>query len=188
MSPDNIINGVINFPLAYYLIHKLVVAVKYASLSESEYKRFQSSKSPYCQKYRRQMELVSGWLRRDSLVLDFAMSAAIAGVGLKPSCRLRARIGPPLASLTKLPENMKLWFKFLGIEEIFDLKAHLIKGSSNRGSSIGSSSNVFQDKDGTYVPLFDLCVAIVRRTDEQEFFFNKVDKACIILACKNIDN
>jgi hypothetical protein len=191
VSKDRVLVGAMNFPLIYYLLHKVVVAAKYACLSRSEYERFKSSKRPHAQRYRKQMELVSGWLRRDPLVLDFEISAAFARQGLSSSSNMKVKIGPSmeLGPVEPVSENMKLWSNFLAGDSqgsAYPLPAFVPSSDSsmpsNRNQSLSKQSVIVSDKNGSYVSVQDLCTAIVKRSDERDYYFTFFDRGCLLLA------
>lgn len=191
LSIDQVLVGAIIFPLIFYVLHKIVVATKYACLSKSEYERFQSSKRPHAQRYRKQMELVSGWLRRDPLVLDFEIGAAFARQGLSTSSNLKVKIGPSMENtFMDMPENMKLWLDFFGNDfsgSSLRLPAFDPRSMSSMQSNAKQMrlSAITSDKNGSYVSVQDLCTAVVKRSDELEYYYTIFDRGCLLLAGMN---
>ncbi len=79
-----ILAGAFLIPLIYFIQHKLIVALKYASLSDTEYLRFMTCKDyKITQIYQSQMQLIAAWLNREENVLEFELGAAAARVGAK---------------------------------------------------------------------------------------------------------
>jgi hypothetical protein len=71
-------------PLACVFVHRLVVAIKYASLSPSEYARYMSVPVTLHEHYSKQLELLQSWdeIRNDKLV-HFELQCAAARIGLE---------------------------------------------------------------------------------------------------------
>lgn len=184
LSTDSYINGGLYFPLLYYILHKVVVATKYACLSRSEYRRFMTSPTRFSSRYRKQMELISGWLFRDPLVLDFEVGAAIARCGLRPTSRLSVRIGPrqnkSKSSISSISErNLRIWLRYLQASKADDSESDSFH---NKGRS---AVNLTQDISGTYVSIFDVCTAIIKRCDQKEYFYSQFTKLLYILSIVN---
>jgi hypothetical protein len=73
-TDEYILSGALWMPIIYFVQHKLIVALKYASLSDTEYKRFMSCKDfTTCSIYQSQMQLLAAWLDRDETVLEFEL-------------------------------------------------------------------------------------------------------------------
>ena len=71
-------------PLILFTQHRLTIAIKYATLSETEYQRFVQCKDyDLCKVYQRQIQLLTGWMDRLETVLDFELGVAAARVGAR---------------------------------------------------------------------------------------------------------
>jgi low affinity Fe/Cu permease len=76
--------GAVFIPLIYYLQHRLLIAMKYGSMSTTEYKKFMKCKDKeICSNYRGQVELMSGWMMFHPDVIHFELAAASARIGAR---------------------------------------------------------------------------------------------------------
>ncbi len=77
-----IIDGAMWIPLIFYFQHRVTIAIKYASLSATEYCRFMNCTNRHqSQIYQLQMQLFTGWMLLDDNVLYYELSAASARIG-----------------------------------------------------------------------------------------------------------
>ena len=66
------------------LQHKLMIALKYSSLSETEYARFQATTDEQrARRYLHQLDMLSGWSARDEGIILFELGCAAARIGAK---------------------------------------------------------------------------------------------------------
>lgn len=66
---QQVLSGAFWIPLLYFVQHKLTVALKYATLSNDEYLKFQNcTDNRLCDLYNQQMQLLSSWYNRDEKV------------------------------------------------------------------------------------------------------------------------
>ena len=71
-------------PFIMLLLHRISVATKHASLSPSEYIRFQTCSYEVAKKYNKQMELLSSWdIFRDMDIVYFNLQVSATRVGLQ---------------------------------------------------------------------------------------------------------
>jgi hypothetical protein len=76
--------GALFIPLIYFLQHRLVIAMKYGSMSTTEYKKFMTCKDQdVCVGYRDQVQLGSGWMVFHPDVIHFELAAASARIGAR---------------------------------------------------------------------------------------------------------
>lgn len=181
---DPLVNGLWLLPVLYHLLHKIVVAVKYGCLSKSEYERFQKSSKRIGIRYRKQMELVSGWLMRDPIVRDFEIAAAIARVGLRPVYSILIRLNHSPSSLFSkiLSENMRNWRSFLSVA--MTTGNHDENQSAPSNSSFEDNSDYVKKNDGTYVNIFDVCTAIIKNSDNNDYGRSLFQKVIVVLSGK----
>lgn len=107
------------FPAMFFLVHRVTVAFKYASMSPTEYERFMSCKDPdLISSYISQLQLLSGWLTMDNLVLTFELSSASARLGAKIN-EIYFRIGSNLQDPMIL-SHFRHWNAFLRGHERID--------------------------------------------------------------------
>ncbi len=80
----NVVSGMPFIPMTFMVLHRLTVALKYATMNESEYTRFMSCKD-FIQAsiYQGQMQLLSSWnVSRTDLLLRYELEAACARTGM----------------------------------------------------------------------------------------------------------
>jgi hypothetical protein len=80
----HIVNGAIEIPLLLFLVHKILVAVRYASLSKVEYQRIMQADGELGKKYVAQTELITGWMLRAPGVAEFHIlsSSLLLGINI----------------------------------------------------------------------------------------------------------
>lgn len=72
-----VLQGAIWVPLLFFLQHRMTVALKYATLSVSEYRKFQNCRDlEISSKYASQMELLQNWTTRDEELINFELGCA----------------------------------------------------------------------------------------------------------------
>eukprot|EP01033_Poteriospumella_lacustris_P017408 gene17407-12444_t len=72
-----VLQGAIWVPLLFFLQHRLTVALKYATLSVSEYRKYKNCKDmEIASKYASQMELLQNWTTRDEELINFELGCA----------------------------------------------------------------------------------------------------------------
>jgi hypothetical protein len=166
-----VMSGSIWIPLIYFLQHKLVVALKYASLSPSEYQRYMSVHDiKTLQIYQKQLQLVYAWLFRDESVLEFELAAAALRVGIKIS-----DVHFILPNPTKNPSaksQIHYWHAYLRGRDLVDLSINETIGLEKR------------PLDGKYqISVYDFCMVIIRRCDASEFTGQRLCNDIIYLFC-----
>ncbi len=83
-SDQNLTGGSLWIPIMYFISHRLILSLKYGSLSPTEYKRFNACKNVELSKnYIIQMQIITGWTFIDQAVLHFELGAAAARIGVK---------------------------------------------------------------------------------------------------------
>ena len=75
-------NGALWVPFLFFVLQRNQIAVKYACLSDVEYKKFMNADYDTAVIYNKQMMLVSGWLYRPDNVIDFEISSAALRSGV----------------------------------------------------------------------------------------------------------
>lgn len=151
-----VLSGALWIPLIYFVQHKLVVALKYASLSTSEYLRFMNCVDPSITDiYRDQMQLIAAWLSRDEAVLEFEIGAAAIRVGSKLS-DIFFSLPNPQKSISNRSQH-SYWHAFLRGREFVDF-------------GITDTDGLEKTTDGRYrVSVFSMITALVRRCDSRNF-------------------
>lgn len=87
MSPDDLSHGVY-VPLAYFVLHRLMIALKYASMSQEEYERavpprpLREGELDTVIAYNTQAQLITGLLGQNKELMEFQLAAAAAELGL----------------------------------------------------------------------------------------------------------
>jgi hypothetical protein len=78
----DILAGACLIPVIYFVQHKLIIAVKYSSLTSSEYQRLMTCDDDKLYSiYSYQLQLISGWLNRDETIINFEVNAACIRIG-----------------------------------------------------------------------------------------------------------
>ena len=177
LSPDDIIFGAWIWPLLYYLLHKVVIATKYACLSKTEYHRFQTASKRHGPRYRKQMELLSSWVKFDPMVRDFEVGAAMARIGLRPAYSILIRLNHLVSntSYASQSENMKHWYEYLmiGAKDCHSKESnqeYVATKTSETSSHVGRNveeANLIRNECGVFVSVRDICSAIIMKADSQ---------------------
>jgi len=124
LDPSNlrVLVGALWFPLIYFVQHKLVVAVKYASLSETEYCRLihVPNRKLYLL-YQNQLQLITGWLNRDDVIIEFELNAACVRIG-QTLCKIYFIIPYPdnVVQCSKL-NQIRHWIALLRGRKMIDI-------------------------------------------------------------------
>ena len=137
-------------PLVYFLQHRLVIAMKYGSLSKTEYRKFMNCKDKeLCINYRDQMQLGSAWMNLHSDVVHFELAAASARIGARINdiylCIDNPNICPGALN------QLRVWNAFLRGHDVIDF------------NSI-PCQQLRQNCDGAYrLCVYDLCEGIAMK-------------------------
>lgn len=82
-SDLDVLGGAVWVPLLYFCLQRLMIGLKYASLSDSEYQRLMSADAATSLKYQMQLQLLSSWVSRGIRpLMRYEIAAASARVGL----------------------------------------------------------------------------------------------------------
>jgi hypothetical protein len=112
------------FPFLSYCAHRLVVSLKYATLSPTEYQRFCDCKDKALSvSYLNQMMLFGGWAQLIPLVLYFEVAAASANINDNISKIFLIIRSETLCESTR--SQLLYWNAFLQGQEIIDIEAKL---------------------------------------------------------------
>lgn len=146
------VRGAFIVPLIFFLQHRMTVGLKYASLSTTEYEKFQNEQDPQrSETFLLQMQLLGGWASRDPLLLQFELGCAAARIGAKIN-EISITIRDPTASAAALNEFAN-WNAFLQRQPTVKL-------------SDKPASELIQHDDGSYsLSVYDLTKAIIRKAD-----------------------
>lgn len=193
---SEILSGALFFPVIYFIQHKLIVAVKYASLSTTEYYRIMNCKEEkLVDHYQSQLQLISGWLYRKDTVIEFELNAASVRIGTKIS-NVYFIIPDPKKAMNQ--EKSKLsqyrhWIALLRGLMYIDVRAkptseleyvEIIKKRPTNIPSPTTSPQITRPKeekndkneikqppqiDDAYyrISVYDLCLTLIRRCDER---------------------
>ena len=86
--------GGLYVPIFLYLIHRCMIALKYATLSNSEYRRYQTCPSgDILDEYVNQAHLATGWALKNPVVIEFEIASAAARAGV-PIDKLKFNLSP----------------------------------------------------------------------------------------------
>mmetsp|Transcript_18139 Transcript_18139/g.40981 ORF Transcript_18139/g.40981 Transcript_18139/m.40981 type:complete len:613 (-) Transcript_18139:399-2237(-) len=160
-----ITSGGVWVPLIYFIQHKLTVALKYASLSNTEYQKFQQNKSlPLASEYNKQLMLLQGWFNRDEQLLDFELGCAAARIGAKIN-EIFIHIPSPAASHDAFKEFAN-WNALLNNSKTVQLSGIAIPESCTVRELFSHAPCLVPLVDGSYqISVCDLCRAIVHKAD-----------------------
>lgn len=155
-------------PLLFFIVHRTTVALKYATLSPTEYSRFMSCKDvDLLDCYINQMQLLCGWACLDSMVLYFELSAASSRVGVKIN-QLFVRISPNSSDPAAVSQ-FRYWNAFVRGHERIDIDAK-------------PAREFVRLPNGDYgISVFDVCLAIIRRSNNIDATMYYVEVAVNIL-------
>lgn len=149
-QPAEMMNLIFVVPLVYYLQHRFVCAVKYGTLSRTEYSKFMSiADGIKGDKALRSIMLGASWHRYQESSILFELSAAAASLGCQ-SNSLHCIVEDPGSSVGAM-NNYLRW------------NSLLLGESTVRLAALKSSALKRRD-DGTYeVSVFDAAFALCRR-------------------------
>jgi hypothetical protein len=141
--------GSIWYPLLFYFLHRCTVAIKYASLSESEYARYMDSKTEnVASNYASQLQLYPWGIQRHSEVSNFLLVASALRVGAHID-RLSIVIDDPFRSDGALMGHAS-WKEY-----------------TTKYFHEASSDIMRQQPNGDYaINAADLCHVLLRHSDE----------------------
>lgn len=151
-SDKEILGYSVLLPIVFYVSHRATVALKYASLSPTEYQRFHKCKDVDLQDcYIFQLQLLSGWLGLDALVLYFELGAASSRIGVKIN-NIYLKLDPNLKNKQALSQ-LRYWNAFLRGHDFIDVDSKPAPEIKKLPSGeLGIS-------------VFDMCAAIIRRSN-----------------------
>jgi hypothetical protein len=161
---QNGMHGAFLIPLVYYFQHRLVIAMKYGSLSRTEYKRFQDcQEQSMLDNYNSQMQLGTAWLAFHPSVLHFELAASSAKIGARIN-DIDIYIHNPAASKSAL-NSLRTWNAYLRGQEVIDYDSVPCK-------------QLRRMPDGSYrLSVYDLCEGLLMASavdnNEQRVFTSK---------------
>lgn len=146
------IRGAFWVPTIFFIQHRMTIALKYASLSPSEYAKFQClENNDTAARYMHQMQLLSGWAMRDSTLLQFELGCAGARIGAKIN-EISIMIANPNVSECARKEYA-CWNALLRRETTVKLQKR-------------PARELVRHADGSYtMSIYDVSKAIIRKAD-----------------------
>lgn len=140
--------GAYVIPLVYFLQHRCVISIKYASLSKSEYRRFmECTDEALCMNYLHQIQLFLGWFDLQSDVMSFELSAASARIGARIN-EIELKIEDPKSS-DSAANQLRAWNAFLRGHDVVDYAS-------------APCQQLRPMKDGSYaLTVYHLCQALL---------------------------
>lgn len=179
------------FPIGVYVIHRFMVALKYGTLSPSEYRKMMYGNSAGVKlheapnekvkkvvaEYQSQLQLLSGWLRISDVLLEYELLTAAGRVGVDVH---------NYYFYLPNPENGKS-------EKVQFFRWQKLLSKAQDGQIRGMNSH----PDGSYtVSVHHACVAILRKTEPTFirqvvttiWFFLSFCNACIPIIAVAYDN
>jgi hypothetical protein len=158
-------------PILLFMVHKTTVALKYATLSPTEYKRFMvCTDTKQILHFRQQMQLFSGWLNLDSSLVIHELSLASARIGVK--------INHIFLIIDNNQQDQTSY------SQLIHWKALFHDSSREDIESLDIPKEFSQLPDGNYVvSVFDLCKAVIRHAHNHTTMKNlrKVTYVCTVL-------
>ncbi len=141
-------------PLMFFVVHRVVLALKYATLSTTEYNRLMACKDKLLiDEYLSQLELFSGWVLLDDLVVSFELGAASARIGAKIN-EIYFRIGSNFDDPLTLGQ-FRHWNAFLRGHERIDI-------------DLKPAREFKKMPNGDYgITVFDVCATIIRQSSSR---------------------
>jgi hypothetical protein len=152
MIPDSDTNhtmrGAYIMPLVYFLQHRFVIAIKYGSLSRTEYRKFMECEDEaLCASYLDQMQLFLGWFNLRPLVVRFELAAASARMGARIN-EIDILIEDPTNSASA-QNQLRAWNAFMRGHDVIDFDSQPCKQLRRRA-------------DGSYaLSVYDFCEGLL---------------------------
>jgi hypothetical protein len=195
------INGCLWIAVIYFLEQKIMLSVKYACLTPSEYERIMTCQdAQLIAVYQEQMNLISSWLEREETVLQFELGAASIRVGINmshvyfsvpglPKDSVSDNRNSPISSYQKAKEASKrsqfhFWNAFLRGHLIIDTstlpaKELIPREDNNNCNSDDHDPGGDDDHHGYYLSISAFCSTLIRRSDEINYMSIKVTKGIV---------
>jgi hypothetical protein len=148
-------------PLVYFLQHRLVISIKYGSLSRTEYHKFMTCEDDdLCANYLNQMQLFQGWFDLNPLVVRFELAAASARIGARIN-EIDILIDNPNNSASA-QNQLRAWNAFMRGHQVIDYTSPPCRQLRRR-------------PDGSYaLSVYDYCEALLmhstRSTGNEQYF------------------
>ena len=164
--------GAIRISIILFLQHKLIVALKYSALSDTEYEKFQRCKDiDLTDKWGFQMMLLLGWSQREPMLISFELGAAAARIG--------AKINEVFFTVANPAESINAHNEFLHW-------AALLTGEKMIRSVSEIPQEFVPQKDGTFLlSVYDVCYAMICRSDHAVQLKNRIQSfvAYLFVVC-----
>lgn len=146
------ISGALWVPLIFFIQHRMTIGLKYASLSPTEYEKFQKTTDVnQAYRYLTQMQLLNGWATRSSLLLQFELGCAAARLGAKIN-EISISIADPSTRATAR-NDFANWNALLQHRSTVSLSAR-------------PAPELVRHDDGSYtLSVYDLCRAVIMKAD-----------------------
>mmetsp|Transcript_22693 Transcript_22693/g.50904 ORF Transcript_22693/g.50904 Transcript_22693/m.50904 type:complete len:408 (+) Transcript_22693:193-1416(+) len=142
------LSGAFLMPLVFFSQHKAQVAVKYASLSPTEWARFMSAPRHLSTIYMYQMQLFSSWFSMDEIVMQFEIGASSSRLGARVQ-KMHLIVADP-----QTPDTISQ----------FRLWNALLRGQRYVDAGAGTAMELVRRADGHYqLTVTDLCAALIRQ-------------------------
>ena len=127
LSPDDLSHGVY-VPISYFLVHRFMVALKYATMSDEEYARIlptrplRPGEMEVLLGYNNQAQIITGLVGQNRELMEFQLAAAAAELGIDiPRAYIHVPRTPKSA---EDGSSLLMWEMFLkdGIRQLYDSK------------------------------------------------------------------
>lgn len=142
--------GAVWLPIIFFVQHRLTVALKYASMSTSEYRKFMAcTDDTLLSRYAGQMQLLGFWNSRDEDLLAFELGSAAVRIAAKINEIFFVLHDPTVGESER--NDLRHWNVF-------------ISGNANAGD--GWHEKFVLRPDGNYaISVFDTCVRMISTCD-----------------------
>jgi hypothetical protein len=145
---NHTMRGAFVIPLVYFLQHRFVIAIKYGSLSRTEYRKFMDCMDDtLCANYLDQVQLFQGWYNLNPLVVRFELAAASARIGARIN-EIDILIQDPTESASA-QNQLRAWNAFMRGHDVIDFNSQPCKQLRRRA-------------DGSYaLSVYDFCEGLL---------------------------
>lgn len=149
-----LLNHSLWIPLIFFISHRMTIALKYATLSETEFQRYiECTDEAVRADYATQMQLLTGWHKMDADVLYFEIASASARIGERIN-HMHLIIRPEFFSVAAQTQ-FRYWNAFLRGHDYIQLDSK-------------PAPELKLLPCGNYaLSVYDLCLAIVRKANQE---------------------
>jgi len=184
---QDVLGGACWIPLCFYILHRVTVGVKYASLTKTEYDRFMSSETlEQVSTYQNQLQLLTSWAnQRADALIRFEVAAAAARVGADIQ-DLYFIIPSPYKSRT-FSNQFRRWQAFLSCQKTITGFTDEIAEDHSHAHGIPLCEVMIKQPDKSYkVSVFDVCKSTLMWVDMAPHGESRNTKITFLIALVNL--